>query len=77
MEDGITNPDILIRFGERVRALRRAKKLSQDDLAAACGLNRTYVSEVENGKRNVSLRNIEAIAKAIGVTLEKLFEGIK
>jgi transcriptional regulator with XRE-family HTH domain len=68
--------DILARFGQRVRALRQASGLSQESFADKCGLDRTYVSGIERGKRNVALRNIDAIAAALGVTVSKLTEGL-
>ena len=53
-------------FRERVRALRKEKGLSQEDLALACDLDRTYISGIERGERNVSLVNIQRIADALG-----------
>ncbi len=70
------NPDVAARFGERVRALRLARELSQEAFAAACELDRTYISGIERGKRNVSLRNIEAIAQAFGISLSELMKGL-
>ena len=67
-------PAIQISFGKRVRALREAKGVSQEDLAEDAGLDRTYISSVERGKRNISLVNIELIAKALGVKPSKLLE---
>ena len=61
------------RFGERVRKLRQSKGLSQEDLAFKAGMHRTYLGGIERGERNPSLRNIAAIAKALGVTLSELF----
>ena len=61
------------RFGERVRSLRQSKGLSQEDLAFKAGMHRTYLGGIERGERNPSLRNIAAIAKALGVTLSELF----
>ncbi|MEX0678889.1 MAG: helix-turn-helix transcriptional regulator [Pirellulales bacterium] len=69
-------PDILGRFGLKVRDLRTARGLSQEVFAAKCGLDRTYVSGIERGRRNVALRNIEAIAKALGVGIDDLFNGL-
>lgn len=66
-------PSSLQRFGARVRELRRAKGLTQEDLADASGLDRSYVGSLERGERNVSLRNIEKIAKALGVPVARLF----
>ncbi len=68
--------DILARFGVRVRELRTAQGYSQEDFAAKCGLDRTYISGIERGKRNVSLRNIEVIAKALGVSLASMMETV-
>lgn len=58
---------ILTLFGERVRVLRQARGLSQEALALAAGLDRTYVGGVERGERNISLLNIQKIAQALGV----------
>lgn len=68
--------DIAARFGQRVRELRKAKDLSQEALAAACGLDRTYISGIERGRRNVSLRNIELIATALGISISELMKGL-
>lgn len=65
--------DIQKRFGERVRALRQEQGLSQEKLAEHANLHRTYISSIELGERNVSLRNIQALAEALGVSLEELF----
>jgi len=61
-------------FGERVRELRKAKSVSQEGLADAAGLHRTYIGAIERGEQNVSLDNIERIAGALGVKLAVLFE---
>jgi transcriptional regulator with XRE-family HTH domain len=60
-------------FGERVRELRKQKGLSQEDLALACDLDRTYIGGIERGERNVSLVNIQRIADALGVPVRELF----
>jgi transcriptional regulator with XRE-family HTH domain len=62
------------RFGQRMRALRVGKGLSQEEFAANCGLDRTYISGVERGRRNISLKNIEVVAQALGVRISELFE---
>lgn len=61
-------------FGARVRELRKDAGLSQEALAHACGLDRTYVGGVERGERNVSLLNIHRIAAALGVSPKELFD---
>ena len=63
---------LLIRFGERVRDLRQGKGLSQEAFADRCGLDRTYISSIERGKRNVSLENLEVLARALDVSLSQL-----
>jgi transcriptional regulator with XRE-family HTH domain len=54
-------------FGETVCSKRNEKQLSQEKLAEICELDRTYISSVERGQRNLSLLNILKIAKALGV----------
>jgi transcriptional regulator with XRE-family HTH domain len=68
--------DILERFGKRVREKRNALGLSQEKFADKAKLDRTYVSGIERGQRNVSLRNIEALAIALEITISELMEGI-
>ena len=53
---------ILFRYGHAIRRLRQEKNISQEVFADMCGLHRTYISDVELGKRNVSLENIEKIS---------------
>ena len=72
----VRKQDILSRFGARVRSLRKAKGYSQEVLAARCALDRTYIGGIERGERNVALRNIEAIASALDVTINGLMEGL-
>lgn len=69
-------PDITVQFGERVREIRQSRSLSQEALADRADLDRTYISSVERGRRNISLRNIEAIADALGVGLADLLKGL-
>jgi transcriptional regulator with XRE-family HTH domain len=68
--------DVLLRFGQRVRERRTSLGLSQEAFADKCKLDRTYISGIERGKRNVALRNIEAIAKALGITIAELVQGV-
>lgn len=59
--------DLNARFATNVRRLRRAAGVSQEALAAAAGLHRTYVGAVERGERRVTLRTVERIAAALSV----------
>ena len=68
--------DILARFGNRVREKRTAFGLSQEAFADKCKLDRTYVSGIERGKRNLSLRNIEILANTLGITISELMKDI-
>ncbi len=65
--------NILVRYGKAVRKIRTAQGISQEELADLCGLHRTYISDVELGKRNLSLENIERIACALKLSLPDFF----
>ena len=66
--------DALLLFGMRVRELRSEKAISQEELAALTELDRTYISGIERGKRNLSLKNILKIASALNVTPSQLLD---
>ncbi len=65
--------DIKKKFGNKLRQIRKQKKISQEELAFRAKLHRTYVSDVERGSRNISIENVEKIAKALGVNAADLF----
>lgn len=62
------------KFGEKLKETRTQKGLSQEKLAFKSGLHRTYISDIERGARNVSLVNIEKIAKALGISNSELLK---
>lgn len=66
--------DIKDKFGLRLKTLRKEKGLSQEELAERSGLNRPYISGIEQGKRNVSLEVMEKLAKALGVGIGELVD---
>ena len=68
--------DVLKKTGLRIKTLRMERHLTQERLSNDIGMAQSYLAEVENGKRNVSLVNIARIAKGLGVQLGELFEGI-
>ena len=69
--------DILISVGSTVRKLRREKGVSQEMFASECDLHRTYMSDIELGKRNVSLENIAKIASALNISISELFTEVE
>jgi transcriptional regulator with XRE-family HTH domain len=65
VENSLTDP--CLAFGQRLRRLRLARGLSQEQLAAVAGLDRTYVSSCEAGRRNATIRTIERLSAALEV----------
>jgi len=69
----MTKP-ILIKFGKRVRTIRAEQGISQERLGELAGVHRTYVGMIERGEKNITLTNIEKIAKALRVPLKSLVD---
>lgn len=69
--------NILMNFGKTIREIRLLKGISQENFADMCGLHRTYISDIELGKRNVSLENIEKMSTALGLKISQLFEEVE
>lgn len=67
---------ILTDFGHRLKAIRTERSLTQEKLAELSGLHRTYVGAVERGERNISLKNIHALAIALNVSISELLENL-
>lgn len=65
--------DILVAYGKAIRRLRKIRNISQEDFADLCGLHRTYLSDIELGKRNVSLENIAKISDAFDMAISDFF----
>jgi transcriptional regulator with XRE-family HTH domain len=70
----MTNKDISTRVRERIKAIRLKKQLSQGDIARTLGVHPAYISQIERGERNPTLKNIEKIAKAMGISVDKLLK---
>ena len=66
--------EILIKFGKRVRKVRKEKGLSQEELSFKANLHRTYIGMIERAERNITLANIEKIANALEVKINHLFD---
>jgi transcriptional regulator with XRE-family HTH domain len=70
------NKTILEKFGERVREERLKQNLSQEELAARAGVHRTYIGMIERAEKNITLENIEKIAKALGISITNITKDI-
>ena len=64
-------------LGMRIKYLRQKLHWSQEDLALNANINKNYISDLENGRRNPSLEILERIANAFGISLAELFKGIE
>lgn len=67
---------ILKNFGNAVREQRKLRCFSQEELSFRAGLHRTYIGMIERGEKNITLVNIEKIAKALNVNIKDLFDGL-
>ncbi len=67
-----SDTNILIIFGKNVRNIRRLKGLSQEELAFKANLHRTYIGMIERAEKNITLLNIEKIAKALEIDIKDL-----
>lgn len=70
----MTKLDAKMRTGLRIKELRAGLGVSQEAFAYSIGMSRTYLAEVEIGKRNVSIENISRIADGLGVSLRVFFD---
>ena len=68
--------DIRTRFGRKLRTLRQQRGWTQVQVAERFGLDRSYLADVERGKRNISIVNLEIIADGFGLSLSKLLSGV-
>lgn len=64
------------KFGQRIKFLRNERGISQEKFALSIDMDRTYYASVESGKRNISINNIEKIAKGFNVSSEELFKDL-
>ncbi|MDC9723718.1 MAG: helix-turn-helix transcriptional regulator [Urechidicola sp.] len=68
-----SNSEILIKFGNIIRKLRKEQGISQEELAHRADLHRTYIGMIERAEKNITLLNIEKLAKALDVNITDLF----
>jgi DNA-binding XRE family transcriptional regulator len=69
--------DIKIKIGNRIKELRIEKKLTQEELAWEADVDRTYMNHVENGRKNISIKSLEKIIKALDVSISEFFSTLK
>jgi DNA-binding XRE family transcriptional regulator len=69
--------DVVDRFAEHLKAVRNRKKMTQVTLAEKAGIETTYLSDLENGKKEPCLRVLDMLATSLGMTLSELFKGLK
>lgn len=65
--------DNLLAFGQRVKYLRKNKGLSQEEMAALAGIDRSYMGHIERGEKNITLTKIYQISDALGIDVADLF----
>jgi len=66
--------EILLKFGDKIKAERLKQNLSQEKLATKAGVHRTYIGMIERAEKNITLENIERITKALGLKLNDIFK---
>lgn len=71
-----SNQDIGTRFGQRLRELRRTQRMTQLDMAVMLGIDRSYLSEVERGRKGISLTTLEIIALGFNLDLSDLLKDV-
>jgi transcriptional regulator with XRE-family HTH domain len=64
--------DICVRFGKRLRVLRKQQEWTQVYMAEHVGMDRSFISDLENGKKEICIRNLEVLATAFGLTVSQL-----
>jgi transcriptional regulator with XRE-family HTH domain len=71
----VSTPTISVRFGQRLRLLRQKRGWTQVEMAEKLGIDRSYVSDMETGKKNVCLPTLEIIAQGFDMTISMVLKG--
>ncbi|MGV8130608.1 MAG: helix-turn-helix domain-containing protein [Candidatus Pacearchaeota archaeon] len=74
--NNLRNNDLILAIGARIRQLREAKGWSMDQLCLECEMEKTQLFRIESGKNNSTISTLSVIAKALGVTISELLNGI-
>ena len=72
----MSTPDIRVQFGNRVRALRQERGWSQVEMADFLAMDRSYLSEIETGKKDPSLTMLKLISDGLSITISRLIDGL-
>ena len=76
MRKNLTKVTIGESFGNRIKELRKDREMTQLDLCAVTGWEQAYLSRVENGRIDVCLKSIQALANAFGLSIAELMKGV-
>ena len=68
----MSKENITVRFGKRLRELRKKRGWTQVQMADALGIDRSYISDMEGGKKNVCLPTLEVLAQGFGISMARL-----
>lgn len=71
------NKELSNKFGELIKQIRKEKGISQEELGFRSNVHRTYIGMIERGEKNITLENIEKIAKGLGVSMKLIFEQLE
>lgn len=71
------NRELANKFGELIKQIRKEKGISQEELGFRSNVHRTYIGMIERGEKNITLENIEKIAKGLGVSMKLIFEQLE
>ena len=62
------------KLGKNIKKIRTRKRMSQGDICRALDMDRGYMSAIENGKKNITIKQLERLAKALGVSVDKMLK---
>jgi len=71
------NRELSSKFGQLIKQIRKEKEISQEELGFRSNVHRTYIGMIERGEKNITLENIEKIAKGLGVSMKLIFEQLE
>lgn len=71
------NRELSNKFGELIKQIRKEKGISQEELGFRSNVHRTYIGMIERGEKNITLENIEKIAKGLGISMKLIFEHLE